>query len=292
MNSIERLMEKLTNAGGEAAPVAQNQAVAAPITGGAVPPTRPVVRAENTEIDLQRLAALGMLTPDITRSIIAEEYRAIKRPLIKNAFDQSAARVDRANLIMVTSALPGEGKSFTSINLAMSIAMEMDHTVLLVEADVAKPAVVRYLGVSEAEKGLVDYLSDDQLQLEELLVRTNVPKLTLLRAGQSHPHSTELLASKNMLRLTQELSQRYPDRVVILDAPPLLVSSEAAVLAGLVGQIVLVVESGVTPKHLVKDALSLLGNEKIIGIVLNKSRGGSSQGYGYGHYGTYGHGRQ
>lgn len=289
MNSIEKFVDRLTQSSpSSTGPASPN---AAPALDRQEPPSGTAQRTDVAEIDLAQLKAAGMVTPDNARSLIAEEYRAIKRPLLKNAFGETAVGGLHPNLIMVTSSLPGEGKSFSSINLAMSIAMELDHTVLLVEADVAKPAMARYLGLPVGEKGLVDYLADDRLSLDELLVRTNVPKLSLLRAGRSHAQATELLASQNMRRLTQELAERYPDRVVIFDAPPILVSSEAAVLATLVGQIVMVVESEKTPQRVVKDALNMLARDKIIGIILNKSRGSSSQGFGYGSYGSQGYGR-
>jgi receptor protein-tyrosine kinase len=289
MNSIEKLVDRMLHADSNTAHtrVVAPQTVAAPAAH---------MRGNSTsnfvELDLARLKAAGMLTPDNSRSVIAEEYRAIKRPLLKNAFNSALTDVRHPNLIMVTSALPGEGKSFTSVNLAISIAMELDHTVLLVEGDVAKPAMARYLGLPEDVKGLVDFLSDEQMSLDEVLLRTNVPKLTLLRSGRPHQQATELLASQHMSRLIEELAQRYSDRVVIFDAPPMLVSSEAAVLASLVGQIVMVVEYGKTPQSVVKDALKLIGHDKIVGIVLNKSQGGSSQGYGYGYYGISGNGRE
>ena len=293
MNSIEKLVDRMLHTG-------SNKSEAAAWPPAQVPPqvTPPSLHARGegksdvVELNLLQLKAAGMLTPENSRSLIAEEYRAIKRPLLKNAFNSSLADVAHPNLIMVTSAIPGEGKSFTSVNLAMSIAMELDHTVLLVEGDVAKPAMARYLGLPEDVKGLVDFLSDERMSLDEVLLRTNVPKLTLLRAGRPHPQATELLASQHMVRLVEELAQRYPDRVVIFDAPPMLVSSEAAVLSTLVGQIVMVVEYGKTPQRLVKDALKLIGHDKIVGIVLNKSHGGSSQGYGYGYYGMSGNGRE
>jgi exopolysaccharide/PEP-CTERM locus tyrosine autokinase len=173
------------------------------------------------------------------------------------------------------------------------MATEMDRTVLLVEADVAKPAVCQYLGVPEPEKGLVDYLAESKLDLSDLMLKTNVPKLSILPAGQRHAHSTELLASSNMANLMEELSQRYSDRVVIFDTPPLLLTSEAGVLAGLMGQIVLVVEAGKTPQSVVKDAVALLDPNQIIGVLLNKSERGIGTGYGlygYGGYGGYGGG--
>ncbi len=293
MNSIEKFVDQLIHSApqGKRSDI-DTAAARAPAAVSTLTVAKPAAEPDVAVVDLQRLTAAGMITPANTRSLIAEEYRAIKRPLLKNVLNPQMSSHSHPNLIMVTSALPGEGKSFTSINLAMSIAMEMDHTVLLVEADVPKPAIAGYLGLDVEEKGLVDYLADENQELEELLFRTNIPKLTLLRSGRQHPQATELLASQHMRRLTQELAQRYPDRVVIFDAPPMLVSSEAVALAGLVGQVVMVIESGKTPQRVVKDALALIGTDKFVGVVLNKSQGGSSQGYGYGHYGTYGYGRE
>lgn len=293
MNSIEKLVDRMLQVGnGNLKTAAWSGVQMSPELEAASKPVRAESRSDIVELDLLRLKAAGMLTPDNSRSLIAEEYRAIKRPLLKNAFNPSLADVAHRNLIMVTSSIPGEGKSFTSVNLAMSIAMELDHTVLLVEGDVAKPAMARYLGLPEEVKGLVDFLSDARMSLDEVLLHTNVPKLTLLRAGHPHPQATELLASQHMNRLTAELAQRYPDRIVIFDAPPMLISSEAAVLSSLVGQIVMVVEYGKTPQRVVKDALKLIGHDKIVGVVLNKSQGGSSRGYGYGYYGMLGNGRE
>jgi exopolysaccharide/PEP-CTERM locus tyrosine autokinase len=169
----------------------------------------------------------------------------------------------------------------------MSIAMEMDRTVLLVDADVAKPDVANRLGI-ESEKGLIDVLLDEKMTLTDVLLRTDIPKLTLLPSGGKHVHSTELLASERMRQITLELSSRYPDRIVIFDSPPLLLTSESRVLAGLMGQVVLVVEEGVTSQHAVKEAMSLLESNEIVGIVMNKGRRGSSGdrygGYSYSYY--------
>ena len=189
----------------------------------------------------------------------------------------------------MTSALAGEGKTFTSINLAMSIAMEMDKTVLLIDADVAKPDVTARLGI-EAEKGLIDVLLDDGLTLPDVLLRTDIPKLTLLPSGSRHVHSTELLASERMRQLTLELSTRYSDRIVIFDSPPLLLTSEARVLAGLMGQIVLVTEESKTPQHAVKEAVGMLDANEIVGIVMNKGAHRKDVD-GYGGYGYYPYGR-
>jgi len=241
-------------------------------------------------LDLNRLRDAGLVDPGSNKTNrTTEEFRRIKRPLLMHVRGEGATVIDNANMIMVTSALPGEGKTFTSINLAMSIAMEMDKTVLLIDADVAKPDVTARLGV-EAEKGLIDVLLDDGLTLPDVLLRTDIPKLTLLPSGSRHVHSTELLASERMRQLTLELSSRYSDRIVIFDSPPLLLTSESRVLAGLVGQIVLVTEESRTPQHAVKEAVELLDDNEIVGIVMNKGTHRKDSD-GYGGYGYYPYGR-
>lgn len=238
-------------------------------------------------LDLVKLEKMGFLTPESGRSQLAEEMRHIKRPLLINAFgNQTDFSDNKRNLIMVTSSKPGEGKTFTSLNLAMSIAKERDKTVLLVDADVAKPGVTRVLGM-ESAKGLVDYLLDDALDIPDVMMKTNVPNLRFIPAGRRHIHSTELLTSENMKQLTDELATRYPDRVVIFDSPPLLATSEALVVTELVGQIVMVVEAEKTSKAEVQEALDMIGENKILGLVLNKSRGSFGTDY-YGYYGKYG----
>jgi len=241
-------------------------------------------------LDLNRLRDAGLVDPKSNKTNqTTEEFRRIKRPLLMHIRGEGATVVDNANMIMVTSALPGEGKTFTSINLAMSIAMEMDKTVLLIDADVAKPDVTARLGV-EAEAGLIDVLLDDGLTLPDVLLRTDIPKLTLLPSGRRHVHSTELLASERMRQLTLELSNRYSDRIVIFDSPPLLLTSEARVLAGLMGQIVLVTEESRTPQHAVKEAAGMLDDNEIVGIVMNKGTHRKDSD-GYGGYGYYPYGR-
>lgn len=244
---------------------------------------------KRVELDLDGLRAAGLVDPRSKQvNRITEEFRRIKRPLLMNVEGKGASVVPNANMIMVSSALAGEGKTFTSINLALSIAMEMDRTVLLVDADVAKPDVTARLGV-ESEKGLIDVLLDDSLTLPDVLLRTDIPTLTLLPSGSRHVHSTELLASERMRRLTLELSSRYPDRIVIFDSPPLLLTSEARVVAGLMGQVVVVVEESITQQHAVKEAVESLQDNEIVCIVMNKgARESSGDGYGYYGYAPYG----
>jgi exopolysaccharide/PEP-CTERM locus tyrosine autokinase len=234
-------------------------------------------------INLAKLRQLGIITPDAEKTQIAEEFRLIKRPLIKNAFNQGAGQINNGNLIMVTSALAGEGKTFCAINLAMSIAMEMDHTVLLIDADVARPAMPTYLGL-KAERGLLDVLLDDKLELADVMIKTNVEKLSILTAGRKSRHATELLASQSMSDLLKEIAHRYSDRIVIFDSPPLLLTSEAHVLASQMGQIVMVVAAEKTPQQAVKEALRQIESCDVINLIYNKASafpGGEYYGYYY-----------
>ncbi len=236
------------------------------------------------QLNFEHMASVGMVTPDAERSQVSEEYRHIKRPLLLNAFGEGALPQSNRNLIMVTSARPNEGKTFTAINLALSIALERDRTVLLVDADVAKPSVARVLDFP-GTAGLVDFLADHDRRLADLILQTNLPKLRILPSGRRHSHSTELLGSDTMQSLAQELAERYPDRIVILDSPPLLATSEAAVLAGLVGQVVMVVEAEHTKRDELQEALALLKPEIYVGLVLNKSDRPFGADYYYGSYG-------
>ena len=238
----------------------------------AAPPTAGTSQSINKcTIDLVQLQAKGFLVPGMDRSSVAEDFRAIKRPLLTQAFSRAPGKKANTNLIMVTSALPGEGKSFCAINLAMSIAMEMDRTVLLVDADVANPSLPKYLGVPPG-RGLMDILNDGTMDLSSVLQRTNVDSLTLLQAGKKHRNATEMLASQAMVDLLNDIANRYQDRIVIFDSPPLLLTSEAHVLAQHMGQIAMVVEAEVTTQHAVKNALLQLEGCANVGLIYNKSR--------------------
>lgn len=232
-------------------------------------------------LDLERLERSGHLVPTQIRSALAEEFRHIKRPLLKNARSKESA-ANRLSLIMVTSALPGEGKTFCAVNLAMSLAVEIDTSVLLVDADVVRPEVLQRLGI-RAEKGLLDVLTDPGLRLSDVVLKTNVPKLSILPAGTRNNMSTELLASEAMETLLESLTTRYPDRVVIFDAPPLLVTNEATVLASRVGQVVLVVEASGTPRSAVAQAFAAVEQCPIVMSVLNKAHESAAP-LGYGYY--------
>ena len=245
------------------------------------------LNVKRVEINIEQLHRLGMVTPDAARTAISEEFRVIKRPLIEAAFGQKAKGKHHGNLIMVTSSLPGEGKTFCAVNLAISIAMELDHTVLLVDADVARPSVPRYLQFKEGEDtskiGLMDILLNNKLDLADAILKTNIDTLSLLPAGKSHPRATELLASQSMSALLDEIANRYPDRIVIFDSPPLLLTSESRVLASQMGQIVLVVEAESTTQNAVKEVLRQLKSCSNINLIYNKAKTLSNGDY-YGQY--------
>lgn len=249
----------------------------------------PPVPREGSDVhvlDIERMRSQGLLTPEDTRSHLAEEFRMVKRPIINNAFGTRSDFVRAGNLVMITSALPREGKSFCTINLALSIAHEVDRTVLLVDADVARPAIPAYLGI-RAEIGLLDVLGDEGIDLSEAIIRTNIPNLSIVTAGTNHRHSTELLASEAMTRLTAEMAERYPDRIVLFDSPPLLATTEASVLAAHMGQVLLVVEAERVPEEAVRGALEQLKPCDVVMTLLNKARHVPGIDYGYGYYGYH-----
>jgi protein-tyrosine kinase len=233
-------------------------------------------------VDRDRLRRQSMIAPDGGRTPIAESFRRVKRQILANVANPKSI-TPPPNLVMVTSALAGEGKTFCAINLAISLALEVDRSVLLVDADVAKSDVPKALGL-EAGKGLMDLLLDRHTDLADVLWRTDIGRLTLLTVGTAHKHATELLASDTMSALLREMSERYRDRIIIFDSPPLLAASEAGVLAGQMGQIVLVVEAARTTETALKDALARIDSSRVTGLLLNKGQSASLE-YGYGSYG-------
>ena len=255
-----------------------------------------VVDPGQVDISFTELNLEGILSPQSGRSRLDEEYRMIKRPLLVRAFSGNNLAGRPLNLIMVTSAISGEGKTYTTLNLAISIAMELDRTILMVDSDLAKPSLSRLLGISD-RPGFTECLKDRELDLGQFLLKTDVPKLSVLPAGTRNNRATELLASNSMSARLQELSSRYSDRIVLFDSPPLLATSESSVLASHMGQVAVVVEYGTTPRFMIKEALQLLHNEDSVSLILNKTRddflakhvGGYGYGYGKGYgYGAYG----
>lgn len=270
-----------------------------PVPNGSSPPdTLPIPEAaaelppsQRIEFDLVALAAANIVTPTSIRSQVADEFRVVKRPLLTNVKAKGAKALGHSNLIMVTSAVAGEGKSFTSINLAMSIAAELDHTVLLVDADLARPSLPRMLGVPEGP-GLLDVLSGSA-DMSDVLLTTNVDKLTFLRSGTPHPRATELLASEAMQQLLDDMSKRYSNRIIIFDSPPLLLTTEARTLAMSMGQIVFVVRADKTLQSAVQHALATIEACPVKMMLLNQARAekhGAYGEYGLGYGYAYGYG--
>jgi receptor protein-tyrosine kinase len=239
-------------------------------------------RSEVVELDLDRLARMGYCVPANARMPLSEEFRILKRPLLKNAALEGEAAIRRGNLIMVTSSLAGEGKTFTSLNLALSISAEVDRSVLLVDADVIRPSVLERLGLSP-RRGLMDVLRDPSVDLSDVMLRTNIPKLSVLPSGEGSVHATEMLASAAMQRLLDDLATKYADRIVIFDAPPLLMATESHVLATHMGQVVVVVEAGNTSRHAVSEAFASVAHCPVVLPLLNKYSGPNPMG-GYGYY--------
>nr|WP_231702411.1 XrtA-associated tyrosine autokinase [Rheinheimera lutimaris] len=217
------------------------------------------------------------------RRLINEEYRVIKRKLINNAFGALSSTLKHPNLILVTSSRPGEGKTFSAINLALSIALEQDKTVLLVDSDVLRPSVSKSLNI-KYDIGLTDYLLSDEILVSDIMLSTNVERLKIITAGRPHHLSTELLASERMLMLANEFASRYPDRIVIFDAPPLLGVNETAVMASMCGQAVVVLEENRTKIAEIEQAVTLLPKDIATGFLINKAHRNQGKGYGYGYY--------
>jgi exopolysaccharide/PEP-CTERM locus tyrosine autokinase len=253
--------------------------------------TRAGPAGSRRDLNLSRLSAAGYITPDAARSRVMEEYRLIKRTILNRHRNGASPH---SNLILITSALPDEGKTFTTINLAISMAAEEDLAVMLIDADFNKPGAIAVLGC-HIKIGLVDVLVNPDIDLADVLVKTNLPNLTILPAGQSHGHSTELLAGARMAQLAEEMASRYENRFIIFDCPPLLATTEAAALTAHVGQVLFVVRAESTKEAAVRQALELIDEKPEVGLILNRSRsriGSSEFGDYYGSYGDYGYGSQ
>lgn len=250
-------------------------------------PTTPAKRSAIAEIDLQRLSEHGFIVPGHPPTALSEEMRIVKRPLLLNAFGgRSTPSVERGRAILVCSAHPNEGKTFCSINLAMSLANERNIEVLLVDADVAKPEILSSLGITGGH-GLMDALMHGR-DPEDFVVPTSIPGLSVLPAGHQTPNDTELLSSPEAHALVEHLLAKNPARVVIFDCAPALAASPASALAHHIGQILLIVRADKTSENDLAEAVKLLSGQAPIQLLLNGTTfAGSSQKYGsyYGYGG-------
>jgi protein-tyrosine kinase len=283
MSLVERALKKLQESRGGVQP-----APVVPAQQRTAPP--PAARAESlprsarvVTIDQAALRAVELLPAETEERRLKQEYRQIKRPLIANAMGRGVPELANGHVILVSSALPGDGKTFTTINLAFSMALEKDVSVLLVDADVAKRHVSRVMGIAD-EPGLLDVLRDDNVDVESKIIDTDIPGLSLLPAGKASSTATEYLASARMETIVKQLVANDPNRIVLVDSPPLLLTSEARALASVCGQIVLVVRAGSTPQQAVFEALQMLGEGRSIGLVLNGGSDENRSAY-YGYYG-------
>jgi exopolysaccharide/PEP-CTERM locus tyrosine autokinase len=261
--------------------VATPNSVASP-PGSFVPP--PPDPKKSVYIDLDRLAAAGFLQLDGGNTRLDEDYQQVKRRLLGNTVPGMAPSNAPANLIMVTSSVPGEGKTFTSVNMALSLTKEVDHTILAIDTDIVKRDLSKAFGCVD-QLGLYDVLSNPALEISDVMLRTNIPNLVVIPAGQDQSARTELLASVRMKAITEELATRYSDRLVLFDTSPILATSTALALAPQVGQFVLVVEANKTKHETLSAALDLLDDTPITGLILNKVKQSTRKSYDY--YGYY-----
>jgi exopolysaccharide/PEP-CTERM locus tyrosine autokinase len=238
------------------------------------PPSR-VIR-----LNLESLREGGLLPPAHQERELAQQFRQIKRPLINNALGRGGDPLTDGNLVMVASAVPGEGKTFISLNLALSMRLEEDVTVLLVDGDVVNPRLSQLLGMDDS-RGLLDVIKDPSISLSSAILATDVPGLSFLPAGHQDPNATELLASSRMSEVVSQLARQDPSRLVLFDSAPLLLTTESQALTQIAGQILMVVRADDTPQHVVLDAIETLAEGKSVSLVLNQSTKQPHAGYYY-----------
>jgi protein-tyrosine kinase len=239
-------------------------------------------------IDEAALREARVLPPESEARRAADEYRTIKRNVIRSAFDDASQSTPSRQIVAVSSALPGDGKTHTCINLALSLAREKDHQVVLVDADVAKPHVSKLFGI-EQDVGLLDALASDELMVRDLVLPTTTANLWLVSAGRQTEHSTELLASDRMREIATQLVKSFPEAIILFDAPPLLLTSEARALVAAAGQILLVVRFGVTPQQAVVEAIEATQEPERVKLIFNQVESSGFTNHYYGNWQAYGH---
>ena len=243
---------------------------------------------EAVHIDLDALVRAGLMpAEDEASGRLANEVRRAKLPLLNNATGKSAKVPEFADRIVVTSAVPGEGKTFTAINLALSLAREPDFEVLLVDADIPKSDVTRTFGL-HGYPGLMDILADETRRPTDVILHTDIPNLLVVPAGQRNPLAAELFGGRRMAQVLEQLGASSKQRLLLFDSSPLLATAEARVLALQMGQVVVVVGAGHTRRYELKSALEGLGGSQYVGLILNKSRLPAIENPYYGYYGQYG----
>ncbi len=297
MSLIERALTKAREGSDQATASAGQQAATASVVresqasappGTARAPFPRVTSTPQLTVTDSLLANAGLLAPPDQIRQVTSEYRHIKRRLLAEIQSGSVSR-----MILIASGLPGEGKSFSSANLALSLALEPDYTVLLIDADVIKPNLTRTFGLAD-KPGLMDAASDPAVDIESLVLTTNIEGLSVLPAGRMNPNATEYFASARMQVLIEQLLA-VPNRLLVVDSLPLLLTTEARALAPLAGQVLLVVRAESTPQQAVLESLNLLGETANVKLVLNaavrtKALEYFGYGYSYGYNYNYGAG--
>jgi len=248
----------------------------------APPPRRAATSGRSAAIDRARLRQGGFVLPEAGSSTLAEELRLVKRQLLRGVAGRTGIGADKRRTVLVCSPQPGEGKTFCALNLALSLAAESDVEVLLVDCDVAKPEALALLGI-ESGPGLIDALADPALDPESCVVRTDVDGLSVLPAGRQANNVPELLASARTGEVLAGLAAADPRRIVLIDSPPVLMASPAGILAGHVGQVLVVVRADRTTESDLKEAIGLLSACDHVGLLLNGA-GFAASGRRFGQY--------
>lgn len=235
------------------------------------------------ELDLVRLKERGYATPDARASLTGQEFRSMKSLILEKAFGAAKQAVEHSRCVIVTSSVPSEGKTFCAINLALSVASTGDRPVLLIDADIARPAISREMGLAPSD-GLIAFLTGRQPDPFRLVLPTNLATLKILPAGTAESHSGELLAGSAMATFLDRIYAGFPDHLIIVDTPPLLAVTETRSVVKHGGQVLMVVAAGETPRRSVDAALTAIPAGCDVSVILNKSRQPSEGGnyyYGY-----------
>lgn len=253
--------------------------------GGRAPVETAKRVSRSVELDLTQLSEQGYLTSPLSDRRLVDEFRNITSQVLRNSQLVAEKGGRRGNIVLVTSSVPGEGKTFVSLNLALSVAMHLDHSALLVDADVLRPSMLERVGLGP-QPGLIDLLTGNDLLPPDVLLRTNLAKFSMLPTGTAVDKGAELLSSAAMDNLLSDLSERYHDRIIVLDSPPLLVSTVSRSLAARVGQVLMVVAAEQTKRTAVSQGFAALESCPVVSVVLNKSQLSTHTG-DYGHYDQY-----
>jgi protein-tyrosine kinase len=234
-------------------------------------------------MDPAHLRNLGMYPTAEFESAVQDQFRRVKWPLLESAVGRKASETPDGRLILVTSSLANEGKTFCAVNLALSVARERDLSVVLVDGDVRKAHISRSLGI-DSEPGLVDLVEDSSLALRDVCLRTSVPQLFILPSGRFNEDVPEHWASARMLAIMHELSLLDRKSIVVMDSSPILLTNDTQVLTRLVGQVVFIVRANETPRAVISDGLALVDPSPLVSCVLNQSSEAPTEYYGYGGY--------